>query len=300
MATQVSYVKADGVNVFYRHAGDPSAPTVLLLHGFPSSSHMFRNLIPILAGLGYRVIAPDLPSFGFTDVPAERAYAYTFASLADTLAAFVAALDLGRYAVYIFDYGAPVGLRLAANTTTSPPSSRAAVAAIVSQNGNAYAEGLDAPFWDPLKQYWASGAARDRDALRPALEMATTRAQYEVGSPRPAAVPPESYWLDQALMDLRPGNNNKDVQLDLLYDYRTNLALYPRFQEYLRESRVPVLAAWGRNDFIFPPAGAEAFARDVERFELKWLDAGHFALETNEREMAGYMHEFFQKYKVFE
>lgn len=293
MATaKISYVQADGIKVFYRSAGAPNAPTVLLLHGYPSSSHMFRNLIPLLAAKGYRVVAPDLPGFGFTEVPPEREYAYTFANLATTLGSFADALSLTRFAIYIFDYGSPTGLRLALERPGS-------IAAVVTQNGNAYTEGFGRDFWAPVEAYWASGSGADRDALRPALELPATRWQYTSGGGAAAAtIPPESYHLDQALLE-RPGS--KEVQLDLLYDYRTNVALYPAFQRYFRESGVPVLAAWGRGDSIFVPAGAEAFARDVAggRFELRWLEAGHFALEGNEVEMAGLMDAFFNKQNVF-
>jgi pimeloyl-ACP methyl ester carboxylesterase len=287
---KVSTVKADGVEVFYRSAGPPDAPTVVLLHGFPSSSHMFRNLIPLLA-TRYHVIAPDLPGFGFTRVPAERDYTYTFASLSQTFTAFVDALTLTRFAVYIFDYGAPTAFRFALER----PS---AIAAIVSQNGNAYDEGLGQPFWAPLQKLWASGAQEDREALRPLLELPATQWQYLDGSPHLAggALQPEAPYLDQARMD-QPGN--KEIQLDLFHDYGTNVALYPRFQKYLRESGVPVLAAWGKKDQIFVAAGAEAFERDVKKLETKWLDAGHFALEANERQMAEWMFEFFDKYGVF-
>lgn len=291
-STKISRVQADGIDIFYRHAGPtaPDSPTVLLLHGFPTSSHMFRNLIPLLA-TKYRVVAPDLPGFGFTAVPPERSYAYTFASLAATTEAFVDALGLDRFAVYIFDYGAPTGLRLALGRP-------GAVAAIVTQNGNAYAEGLGRAFWAPAERAWASGSQADIGALAGGLTAEDTRRQYTDGSPRPGAVPPEAYTLDQALME-RPGN--KQVQVDLLYDYRTNVDLYPDFQRYFRESGVPVLAVWGKNDTIFVNEGAEAFGRDVKegRFVLRWLNAGHFALETNEEAVSREMDEFFQKMKVF-
>ncbi|KAL2262236.1 hypothetical protein VTK26DRAFT_2028 [Humicola hyalothermophila] len=288
ITTDVATIKADGIEIFYRTAGPADAPVVVLLHGFPTSSHMFRNLIPRLA-TRYRVIAPDLPGFGFTRVPASRGYNYTFASLAQTFAAFVDALSLTRFAIYVFDYGAPTGFRFALER----PS---AVAAIVSQNGNAYDEGLGQPFWSPIQKLWASGAQADRDALRSLLELPATQWQYHNGMPRPEAVQPETFTLDQALMD-RPGN--KEIQLDLFHSYGTNVELYPRFQEYFRSSGVPVLAAWGKADEIFVAPGAEAFKRDVERLELRWLDAGHFALETNEQQMAEWMFEFFDKYNVF-
>ncbi|KAH6615423.1 Alpha/Beta hydrolase protein [Chaetomium sp. MPI-SDFR-AT-0129] len=287
---RVATVKADGVNVFYRAAGPSNAPTVVLLHGFPSSSHMFRNLIPILA-TRYRVIAPDLPGFGFTTVPEERNYQYTFANLTQTFTAFVDALSLTRFAVYIFDYGAPTAFRFALERPD-------AIAAIISQNGNAYEAGLGQPFWSQVQKLWIPEGARkeDRDALRGLLELGATQWQYQNGSPHPDDIPPETYSLDQALMD-RPGN--KEVQLDLFESYGSNVALYPRFQEYLRSSRVPVLTAWGKADEIFVPAGAEAFKKDVETLETHWLDAGHFALETNETQVAEWIFGFFDKYRVF-
>jgi pimeloyl-ACP methyl ester carboxylesterase len=291
--TKISRIQADGIDIFYRHAGptSPDSPTVLLLHGFPTSSHMFRNLIPLLA-TKYRVVAPDLPGFGFTAVPPGRGYSYTFASLAATVGALADALGLARFAIYMFDYGAPTGLRLALER-------QGAVAAIVTQNGNAYAEGLGGDFWAPLRRAWASGSREDIQALAGALTAEVTRWQYTDGSPHPDAIPPETYTLDQALLDSKPGN--KQVQLDLFYDYRTNLDLYPDFQRYFRESGVPVLAVWGKSDTIFVNEGAAAFARDVRegRFVLRWLDAGHFALETNEEVVAREMDEFFEKMKVF-
>jgi pimeloyl-ACP methyl ester carboxylesterase len=286
---KISTVEAEGIKIFYRYAGPVDAPTILLLHGFPASSFMFRNLMPLLA-TKYRVIAPDLPGFGFTEVPAERNYEYTFANIAKTMEAFVDALSIKKFAVYIFDYGAPTGLRMA----LSRPD---AVAAIVTQNGNAYVEGFGEEFWAPLRRYWANGEVSDRNALLPALELPLVRWQYENGSPHPEQVPPEAYYLDTALME-RPGN--KDIQLDLFYDYRTNIDLYPKIQEYFRKSDVPVLAAWGKNDSIFIAPGAEAYARDVSKLELHWINSGHFALETNEEDMAKWMMDFFEKYQVFQ
>jgi len=291
MSAKVAYVQADGIKVFYRYAGptDPGAPTVVLLHGFPASSFSYRNLIPLLAKQGYRVFALDLPGFGFTEVPAERGYAYTFANLATTFTAFVDALGLKRFAVYIFDYGAPTALRFALQRPD-------AVAAIVTQSGNAYVEGLGHPFWTPIEKYWASGAPADRKALLAALELTVTKWQYTEGHPRPEAIPPETYHLDQALLE-RPGN--KEIQLDIFYDYRTNLDLYPAFQEYFRTSGVPVLAAWGKGDQIFIFPGAVKYGEDVKKFELHELDAGHFALETNEEKVATLIHNFFEKHGVF-
>ena len=311
--THQAFVEADGVSVFYRYANPvgvasqeaiKAAPTVVLLHGFPASSFMFRNLIPLLAQRGYRVIAPDLPAYGFTEVPAQRNYEYTFANLATTFGAFADALQLntqGRYfAVYIFDYGAPTAFRFALNQQAKAAKS---LAAIVTQNGNAYAEGLGAEFWAPIKAYWNSGPTKDTDAaarknLHAALELGFTRYQYIEGAPDGGKhVPPEAYYLDQALLD-RPGN--KSHQLDLFYDYQTNVSLYPQIQEWLRTSDTPVLAIWGKHDPCFVPPGAEAFARDVQRFDLQWLDSGHFALEANEPVVAEAMDSFFAKYAVFE
>jgi pimeloyl-ACP methyl ester carboxylesterase len=279
--TSVHRTEADGVQVFYRAAGDPNAPVVLLLHGFPTSSFMFRELIPRLAS-DYRVIAPDLPGFGFTDVPVERRYAYSFAALATTIQAFTEALELERYALYVFDYGAPTGLRLALEHPER-------VAAIVSQNGNAYEEGLgDA--WGPIRKYWASPTEDNRAVIRDnVLTLDGTRRQYTHGVPNPEAVAPESYTLDVALLE-RPGN--KDIQLDLVLDYASNVKLYPRFQEYFRKSKPPLLAIWGKNDPFFIPAGAEAFRKDLPNAQVRFLDTGHFATETHVVQIADAMRVF--------
>ena len=267
-------VAADGVNVFYREAGSPDAPVVLLLHGYPTSSHMFRELIPRLAGK-YRVIAPDLPGFGFTTVPAERNYRYSFDSIAKTIEAFVEALGLARYAIYVFDYGAPTGFRLA----VAHPER---VTAIISQNGNAYVEGLgDA--WDPIKAYWKEPTQEHRDALRQFLSLEATKWQYTHGVADPELVAPESYTLDAALLE-RPGM--ADIQLDLFLDYASNLALYPKFQEYFRTAQPPLLAIWGKNDPFFIPPGAAAYQRDIPNAVVRMLDTGHFALETHVEEIA--------------
>ena len=273
-------VEADGVRVFYREAGPADAPVLLLLHGYPASSHMFRELIPRMA-TSYRVIAPDLPGFGFTTVPAERNYKYSFDALARTAEAFVEALGLKKYALYIFDYGAPVGLRLA----VARPER---VTAIVSQNGNAYEEGLgDA--WDPIRRYWATPSTENRETLRrEVLTLEGTRWQYTHGVANPETVAPESYTLDQALLE-RPGN--KEIQLDLYLDYQSNLKLYPKFQAYFREFKPPLLAIWGKNDVFFVVAGAEAYRRDNPNATVRLLDTGHFALETHVAEIAEAMHE---------
>jgi pimeloyl-ACP methyl ester carboxylesterase len=267
-------IEADGVSVFYREAGAANAPLVLLLHGFPASSHMFRELIPRLA-TRYRVIAPDLPGFGFTQVPAERRYRYSFDGLAKTTEAFVAALGLHSYALYVFDYGAPVGLRLA----LAHPER---VTALISQNGNAYEEGLG-EIWSPIRRYWATPSVENREALKGALTFEGTREQYLVGARDPSQVAPEAYALDAALLE-RPGQT--DIQLDLFLDYASNVKLYPRFQAYFREHKPPTLAIWGMHDPYFIPAGAEAYRRDNPNAQVKMLDAGHFALETNVAEIA--------------
>jgi pimeloyl-ACP methyl ester carboxylesterase len=271
-------VTADGVDVFYREAGPLDAPVVLLLHGFPTSSHMFRDLIPLLA-TAYRVIAPDLPGFGFTVVPPARDYVYTFDNLALTLEAFVDALALERYALYVFDYGAPAGLRLAA----AHPER---VTALVSQNGNAYLEGLgDA--WAPTRKYWDAPTPENREAMRGFLSLEATKWQYVHGVADPAQVAPETYHLDAALLD-RPGN--REIQLDLILDYASNLEKYPVFQHFFRTHRPPTLVIWGKNDPFFIPPGAEAFRRDNPEATVQLLDTGHFALETHVDAIAQAMH----------
>ena len=281
--TSVHKVEADGVEVFYRAAGNPSAPVLLLLHGFPASSFMFRELIPRLADR-YRVIAPDLPGFGFTEVPEKRNYRYSFEALARTLEAFTNALGLNLYAIYVFDYGAPTGFRLAMGHPER-------ITAIISQNGNAYEEGLgDA--WGPIRKYWSAPTAENREVLRQnILTLETTRWQYTHGAAHPEAVAPESYTLDAALME-RPGN--KEIQLDLFLDYASNVKLYPKFQEYFRNAKPPLLAIWGKNDPFFIPAGAEAFRKDLPHAQVQLLDTGHFAIETHVVEIAAAMREFLE------
>ncbi|KMN08838.1 alpha/beta fold hydrolase [Pseudomonas helleri] len=269
------HIEADGIRVFYREAGDPSAPVMLLLHGFPSSSHMFRDLIPLLAA-HYRVIAPDLPGFGFTEVPEARGYSYSFDNLAITVEHFVDALKLTRYALYVFDYGAPVGFRLA----VAQPQR---VSALVSQNGNAYLEGLgDA--WAPIRAYWAEPTAANREVIRNAvLSLEGTRYQYLHGVDRPELVAPESWMLDLLLMQ-RPGND--DIQLDLFLDYRNNLTLYPQFQAFFKAAQVPTLVIWGKHDPFFIPPGAHAYKTDNPNAVVELLDTGHFALETHAENIA--------------
>jgi pimeloyl-ACP methyl ester carboxylesterase len=281
--TSVHKIEADGVNVFYRAAGDAGAPVVLLLHGFPTSSFMFRELIPRLADK-FRVIAPDLPGFGFTEVPENRKYTYSFDALARTIEAFTEALGLNRYAIYIFDYGAPTGLRLA----MAHPER---VSAIISQNGNAYEEGLgDA--WGPIRKYWADPTAENREVIgKNILTLEGTRWQYTHGVANPESVPPESYTLDVALLERK---GNKEIQLDLFLDYASNVKLYPKFQEYFRKSKPPLLAIWGKNDPFFIPPGAEAYRKDLPQAKVQFLDTGHFATETHVVEIAAAMREFLE------
>jgi pimeloyl-ACP methyl ester carboxylesterase len=282
-ATSLHKVEAEGVKVFYRAAGDPSAPVVLLLHGFPTSSFMFRELIPRLADQ-FRVIAPDLPGFGFTEVPEERKYTYSFDALARTMGAFTDALGLDRYAIYVFDYGAPTGLRLA----MAHPER---VSAIISQNGNAYEAGLgDA--WGPIRKYWAEPTAENREVIgKNILTLEGTRWQYTHGVANPESVAPESYTLDAALLERK---GNKEIQLDLFLDYASNVKLYPKFQEYFRKSKPPLLAIWGKNDPFFIPAGAKAFQKDLPNAKVQFLDTGHFATETHVVEIAAAMREFLE------
>jgi pimeloyl-ACP methyl ester carboxylesterase len=284
--TTIHRVKADGVTVFYREAGPTDAPVILLLHGFPTSSFQYRELIPRLADR-YRVIAPDLPGFGFTEVPAERNYKYTFDNLANTVQAFTDALNLKRYALYVFDYGAPTGLRIA----MAHPER---IIAIVSQNGNAYEEGLgDA--WAPIQQYWRNPTPENRETLRHALNPAGIRSQYVDGVPDTGMIAPEGYTFDAAMI-ARPGN--MDIQLDLFLDYANNVKLYPAFQQYFRKSKPPLLAIWGKNDLFFIPPGAEAFKKDNPNATVQLLNTGHFALETHVEEIASAMRQFLAKTAV--
>ena len=270
------------VEVFYREAGPADAPVILLLHGYPTTSHMFRNLIPLLAA-NYRVIAPDLPGFGLTKAPPRGQFDYTFDAMATVLDGFTKALDLQRYALYLFDYGAPAGLRLA----TAHPER---VTAMVSQNGNAYEEGLSGA-WAPYQTYWKSGSLEARNACRAALTPETTRTQYLTGA-NASRVSPDGYTLDIAYFQ-RPGTD--EIQLDLIYDYRTNVALYSAWQAYFRAHKPPMLAVWGKNDVYFLPPGAEAFRRDLPDAELHFYDTGHFALETDGPEIAARMLDFLDR-----
>ena len=270
----------DGLKVFYRESGDPKAPSVLLLHGFPTSSHMYRELIPALADR-YHVVAPDLPGFGFTDAPDRAGFIYSFDHLANVIERFTEVLGLNRYALYIFDYGAPVGFRLAMHHP-------ARITALISQNGNAYLEGLSEG-WNPIQAYWKDPSPENRSALRAFLKPEATQWQYMHGVPTPERLSPDAWTLDCALL-ARPGND--EIQLDLFGDYQSNIALYPKFQEYVRTRRPPLLAVWGKNDPFFLPAGAEAFKGDNPDAEIHLLDAGHFALESQGLEIAAIIRDF--------
>jgi pimeloyl-ACP methyl ester carboxylesterase len=272
--TRYHYATIDGHRIFYREAGAKDAPTLLLLHGFPTSSHMFRNLIPALADR-YHVIAPDLPGFGFSKAPDREQFRYTFENLASVIDHFTQTIGLDRYAIYVFDYGAPVGLRLA----LAHPER---ITAIISQNGNAYEEGLSQG-WNPIQKYWKDPRPANRAALRDFLNPDATRSQYLHGIADETLVAPEAYELDSALL-ARAGND--EIQLDLFLDYASNVALYPKFQAYFRTHRPPLLAVWGKNDPFFLPQGAEAFRRDNPDAEVLLFDTGHFALETHFSEIA--------------
>ena len=270
----------DGNKIFYREAGPATAPTILLLHGFPTSSHMYRNLIPALADR-YHIVAPDLPGFGFSDAPDRKRFPYTFENLAKVIDNFTQTIGLERFTLYIFDYGAPVGLRLA----LAHPER---ITAIISQNGNAYEEGLSQG-WNPIQKYWSEPTAENRAALREFLKPETAKWQYQHGVADPTLLAPETYELDSALL-ARPGND--EIQLDLFLDYASNVALYPKFQEYFRTKRPPLLAVWGKNDPFFLPPGAEAFKRDNTTAEVHFYDTGHFALETHYQEIAEAIRDF--------
>lgn len=271
------------VTVFYREAGDRRNPTLLLLHGFPTSSHMFRQLIPLLADR-YHIVAPDLPGFGYTSAPPRGEFAYTFDNLAQVVERFTDAIGLTRYAIYVFDYGAPVGFRLA----LARPER---ITAIISQNGNAYEEGLGED-WAPVRRYWQDPSQDNRDALRPMLTLEGTKWQYVHGVPDEREVAPEAYWLDYALLS-RPGND--EIQLDLFGDYANNVAMYPQFQAYFATRKPPFLAVWGRWDPFFLPPGAEAYKRDNPNAEVHLLDTGHFALETHAEEIAAFIRRFLER-----
>lgn len=278
--TKYQTIQVNGINLFYREAGNPASPTILLLHGFPTSSHMFRNLMPKLAD-SHHLLAPDLPGFGFSDSPPRSQFKYTFENLAKVIGAFTEKAGLKRFAIYVFNYGAPVGLRLALHHPDR-------VTAIISQNGNAYEEGLSEG-WNPIQKYWKEPTPANRAALRDFLKPEATKWQYTHGVTEQTLIAPESYTLDSALL-ARTGND--EIQLDLFQDYASNVALYPKFQEYFRQQRPPLLAVWGQNDPFFLPAGAKAFSRDNPNAKVHFYDTGHFALETHENEIATAIREF--------
>lgn len=272
-------VKVDGLDIFYREAGPKNAPVVLLLHGFPSSSHMFRDLIPLLADK-YHVIAPDYPGFGYSSQPSRAQFEYTFDNLYTVIDKFTRAVGVDKFSAYLQDYGSPIGLRFVLNQPQR-------VSALIVQNGNAYDVGL-APIWDPIKAYWADNTQQRRDALRDFVSERTTVFQYSEGVPADRRNP-DAWRHDQAGLD-RPGND--EIQLDLFGDYRNNVKMYPAFQESFRKHQFPTLIVWGKNDPIFTTQGAEAFKKDLPKAEIHWMDAGHFALETHAAEVAGYIREF--------
>ena len=280
ITTRYQQATVDGSKIFYREAGPKSAPTILLLHGFPTSSHMFRNLIPALADR-YHVVAPDLPGFGFSDAPDRKRFRYTFENLAKIINSLTETIGLKNYAIYVFDYGAPVGLRLA----EAHPER---ITAIISQNGNAYEEGLSQG-WNPIQKYWKEPTPENRANLRQFLTPEATKWQYLHGVQDTTLVAPEAYELDSAFL-ARPGND--EIQLDLFLDYASNVALYPKFQEYFRTKLPSTLAVWGKSDPFFLPAGAEAFKRDNPSTEVHFYDTGHFALETHHQEIAGAIRDF--------
>ena len=267
-------VNVDGIDVFYREAGPPGGPKLLLLHGFPTSSHMFRDLIPLLADR-FHIVAPDLPGFGRSAMPSRDAFTYSFDNIASVIDRFTEVIGFDRFAVYVFDYGAPTGFRIGVKHPDR-------ITAIISQNGNAYEEGLSEG-WNPIRAYWRDPSPENRAALRSFLAPETTRWQYTHGVPDAALVSPDGSSLDDFYL-ARPGAH--EPQLDLFGDYKNNVALYPTFQKYFRTHAPPVLAVWGKNDPFFLPAGAEAFRRDVPGAEVHFFDTGHFALETHAPEIA--------------
>jgi len=273
-------VDVGGLKVSYREAGAPDAPTLLLLHGFPTAGHMFRDLIPLLAE-SFHLVAPDLPGFGQSDLPARDRFTYSFENLANAIDRFTEVIGLTRFAVYIFDYGAPVGLRIALKHPDR-------ISAIVSQNGNAYEEGLS-DGWNPIRAYWEVPSQSNRDQLRSFLKPETTAWQYTHGVPDATRVSPDGFTLDNFYL-ARPGAH--EPQLDLFGDYKTNVALYPAFQKYFRDHKPTLLAVWGKNDPFFLPAGAEAFKRDIPGAVVRFFDTGHFALETHASEIAAAIREF--------
>jgi pimeloyl-ACP methyl ester carboxylesterase len=285
--TMIHYRKAnvDGMKVFYREAGPVDAPALLLLHGFPSAGHMFRELIPALSDR-FRLVAPDLPGFGQSDMPSRGGFSYTFAKLAEVIERFTEVIGLARFAIYAFDYGAPTGFRLAVRHPER-------ISAIISQNGNAYEEGLS-DGWSPMRAYWTEASEANRKALRAFLSPETTVWQYTHGVSDTTLVSPDGFSLDNFYL-ARPGAD--EIQLDLFGDYKSNVAMYPEFQAYFRKHKPPLLAVWGKHDPFFLPAGAEAFKRDIPDAQVRFVDTGHFALETHCDEIAAAIREFLPRSK---
>jgi pimeloyl-ACP methyl ester carboxylesterase len=285
--TMIHYRKAnvDGMKVFYREAGPVDAPTLLLLHGFPSAGHMFRELIPALSDR-FRLVAPDLPGFGQSDMPSRDGFSYTFAKLAEVIERFTEVIGLARFSIYAFDYGAPTGFRLAVRHPER-------ISAIISQNGNAYEEGLS-DGWSPMRAYWTEASEANRKALRAFLSPETTVWQYTHGVSDTTLVSPDGFSLDNFYL-ARLGAD--EIQLDLFGDYKSNVAMYPEFQAYFRKHKPPLLAVWGKHDPFFLPAGAEAFKRDIPDAQVRFVDTGHFALETHCDEIAAAIREFLSRSK---
>ncbi|MEG4396702.1 alpha/beta hydrolase [Microcoleus sp. BROC3] len=273
-------VSIDGLDIFYREAGSRDNPTILLLHGFPTSSHMFRNLMSALADR-FHLVAPDYPGYGNSSMPAVDEFDYTFDRLAEIVEKFITAIDLKKYSLYVMDYGAPVGYRIAAKNPER-------VEALIVQNGNAYEEGLR-EFWNPIKAYWQDRSPENADKLRPFFTLETTKWQYTNGVRNPEAISPDTWNMDQLFLD-RPGN--VEIQLTLFYSYGTNPPLYPQWQEYFRKYQPPTLIVWGKNDYIFPAEGAYPYQRDLKDVEFHLLDTGHFALEEDGEEIANHIRQF--------
>jgi pimeloyl-ACP methyl ester carboxylesterase len=282
-------ILVDGLEIFYREAGPDDAPTILLLHGFPTSSHMFRNLIPALSG-EFHLVAPDYPGFGKSPMPKVDEFDYTFDHIAEIVDRFIEKLGVNRYSLYVMDYGAPVGFRIAAKHPER-------VESLIVQNGNAYDEGLR-EFWEPIKAYWKEKSKENGDVLRNnILTIEATEWQYTNGVRNPETIAPDNWFHDQYLMD-RPGN--KDIQLELFYDYGSNPPLYPEWQAFFRKYQPPTLIVWGKNDYIFPEEGAHPYKRDLKNVEFHLLDTGHFALEEDGELIAGFIRDFMEKNVAFQ
>ena len=286
IAVRFKTIKIDNLDIFYREAGDPNKPAILLLHGFPTSSHMFRNLIPKLAE-NYYVIAPDYPGYGFSSAPKVSEFDYSFDNLSKVVEKFTVAVGVNKYSLYLMDYGAPVGFRLAVRHPKR-------VEALIVQNGNAYEEGLR-EFWKPFRAYWKEQSEENAEKLRGFFKIGATKWQYTHGTRNPKGISPDNWAVDQYLLD-RKGNN--DIQLRLFLDYGTNPALYPKWQAYFRKYQPPTLVVWGKNDFIFPAEGAAPYKRDLKNIETHMLNTGHFALEEDSDKIARYMVNFLQKQKI--